>query len=419
MRKHLKKSLCIILAVILLLGTAVVAFAADNPIIESGQTHNNDFISFGDTVTNNGIILGDFIAAGQTVSMDGEVEGDVIAGSSTTMKISGKVGGSARIAGNEVNLSADVVRNAMIFGINVNILPEARIHKNAYIYATKLTVSGEVLGNLDVYASDISLDGKFEGNVTIHNMEEGAKLNIAPGTSIKGKLTYEGVKEYSVPSGVTVGSFEYIKIAPVTNTKVKPAFNYWDIVKKIFTLVIYYLVALLLYKLFPRFFAGSGEFIAKKPLTATGFGVATLGSLVGGSLLLVLILIMTVFLFKSSVFFFGGLVFVFIATLTIIFADIPVSLWLGGIISKKAVSVPARLAIGLVAITAVKLALELLTAISAIATLVGVVKFLLYAAIWILGAGSIIKTIFEIMKAANIKAKEEAEEAETEELQLQ
>lgn len=399
--------ICSVLIIILLAGT-VFAFAVDeDTIVSAGETRNGDFIKSGTTVVNDGIILGDFIAAAQILRNTGEVEGDLIAGSNE-MNIGGHVMGSVRTGSNNVSISAVIDRNAMVFASNVIINENAEIKRNAYLFGAVVSSYGKVSGNTSIYGGDVTLGGTYEGDVKINDMQEGSVFRMVPGTVIKGKLIYKGVTRYEVPSDVQVGDYEYIQIAPVSKQDIYNRINLWDVVKKVFTMLVYYLFALLIYKLFPRFFARSGDFIEAKPISAAGIGIATLGSLVAGSLLLILLLVMTIFIIKGSVFFFGSLVFVFVMVVTILFADIPVSIWLGNVITNRKFSIPGRLAIGIGTITVIKIVLDLLNSISQVAPVIGIVSFIVNVAIWIFGTGAIIKIIFETGKAANIQA--EAEE---------
>ncbi len=411
MKKRLMISCCLILTLILLCGTIFVLAAEENPLVGAGETHEGDFIGSGTTVTNDGLVVGDILAVAQTLSVRGDVEGDIIAGA-FDISVSGKVGGSVRVGGNNVTLASTINRNVMAFGTNLVVAKNTVVNRNAYLFGNVIKAEGTVLGNTDIFGSSVTVGGSYQGNVVIHGMTEGASFQLAPGTIIKGKLTYKGVTEFKVPSDVQVGSYEFVKINPVSKEQLKPQFNLWTLVKEIFTIIIYYLFALLLYKLFPRFFVRSGDFIGAKPLSAAGIGIATLGSLVGGLLLLFILLLLTIFILKVSVSFFAGFVFIFIATLTIVFADLPVSLWLGTIISRKNMSVPARLAIGLTFITVIKLALDLLGNIQVISTLAGVLSFLFNAFIWVLGTGALLRIIFDIFKSANLQA--DAEETEVE-----
>ncbi len=396
------------LLVVFLLAGTVFAFAADeNPITQVGETRKGDLITGGNTVVNDGVILGDFIAGAQVLRNTGEVEGDLIAGSNE-INIGGHVMGSVRTGSNNANISAVIDRNAMIFASNLFISEKAEIKRNAYLFGAAITVNGIVMGDTSIYGGDITLGGTYHGDVKINDMQENSVLRINPGTVIKGKLIYKGVTRYEVPSDVQVGEYEYIKIEPASKQDLNQKINTWSIIKKIVTMFIYYLFALLLYKLFPRFFNRSGDFIEAKPISAAGIGIATLGSLVAGSLLLILLLILAIFIINGSVFFFGALLFTFVAVITILFADIPVSLWLGNLITSRRTNVPGRLAIGIATITIFKIILDILSSVSILSTAVGIISFVVNVAIWIFGTGAIMKIIFETGKAANLQAEMEA-----------
>lgn len=402
MKKYVKVMVCIVLA-ILLFGGAVLAFAVEDNSVNSGSIFESDFITAGTAVENKGTVKGDMIAFAQSVLSDGAVEGDIIA-FANLITINGSSGGSVRVFGNSISISSEIERNAMLFGTTIDIKDNTSIKRNAYFFGEKISSLGNIAGDTHVFGSDVTLGGNFGGNVYIHGMT--ANLNILPGTEIKGKLTYEGTSDYQVPSGVQVGDYEYVAIQSPASEKQSFGQTIMPYVRKLLTLVVYYLFALLIYKMFPRFFEKSGSFIAQKPVNAAGIGVATFGSLVGGAIFLIILLLITVFVLKASVFMFAGLVFVFVATITILFASIPVSMWLGSSLLRTN-SVPARLALGLGLITAVKIILGLAGGISGISWLTAIISFIINAAIWILGTGALIKTVSEIVKSANIHAEDE------------
>ncbi len=410
MKKYFMVSCCVMLTVLLLCGSLVVLAAEKSPFVGAGEVHQGDFIGGGEIVAHEGQITGDLMAAGQNITVRGAVDGDALIGA-YDISVSGPVGGSVRAAGYNVSLASTVNRNVTLFGYTVTVSKNAKINRNAYLFGNIIKLEGTVVGNTVVSGANVTLSGLYEGNVTLNDMSEGTVLNITPGTVIKGKLTYKGVNAFQVPSDVQVGSYEFVKINSASEVQVKPTYTPWNAVKKVFTMIIYYLIALLIYKLFPRFFIRSGEFIKAKPISATGIGIATLGSLVGGFLLLLILLILSVFVFEVSIFFYTGFVFTFLVILTVVFADIPVALWLGNCL-RKHLSVPARLAIGLGLITFVKLILDILGNLGGLSTLVGVISFLLNAFIWVLGTGALLRSIFDIFKSANIQA--EAEDAEIE-----
>lgn len=409
MKKRLRFFACLVLLV--LLGGTLVAFAADdNPIISEGQVHESDFIAAGSTVTNNGAIKGDMIVGAQTVSMRGTVEGDVIAAAMSDIDLSGDVLGSVRVASaNNINIASNIQRNLMLYGSTVIVNENAVIGRNAYLSGGTIKSLGTVKGDTDITGSVVTLGGTYEGNVTVHNMTEGSILEIKPGTVITGKLTYKGVTDYNLPSEVRIGSYEYVKIDPVS-MQAYSAFNLMAVVRTVVTMFVYYLFALLLYKFFPRFFVRSGDFLSNKMLSAAGIGVATLGTFVGAVLLMILVFLLTIFIFKFSIFGFTSLFLIFFAVVTFVFAALPVSLWLGNKVTKGSGTVAAKLAIGLSLITALKLALDLLQMVPQVGSVFGIINFLFNAAIWLVGTGAVLKTVFDMIKSANCQAEMEENE---------
>lgn len=412
MKKGWKVLLYLLLAGVLLTGSTFALAAAEDPLLSAGQIFEGDFITGGTNVTNDGTVLGDFIGGAQNFTNTGTVEGDLIAGA-LTANIDGHILGSVRIGANDINLSATVDRNAMLAANSITLRENSVINKNGYIFGSSINANGKVLGDITLIGQFVSLGGTYEGNVRVATGGERVSFEILPGTVIKGKLTHEGATRYEMPTGVQIGDYEFIEIQPTSPEAVKTTFTVWSLVKTIFTMLLYYLFALLLYKAFPRFFVRSGEFVAEKPLTAAGIGLATFGCLVAGGIFMVLLFLLVLLIFKGSVIFYAGLIFVFIATISLLLAPIPVSLWLGDRISNNRMKVPARLAVGLALLTVIKLALGYMKTIQEVSAFAGVILFIINALIWLFGTGAIMKIVPEIAKSANRQA--EAGESYSEE----
>lgn len=409
MKKKHSILICIILVLALCSGTMTVLAADENQIIGPGETYEGDLFYFGGySFTNDGTVKGDILLLSQTLTNRGSVEGDII-GYSMDANITGDVDGSVRIAGTNANISSKIARNLMIFGNSVLISDQTVIGKNAYIYGGSIKSLAHVKGDTHIYASNVILGGTYEGNVTLNNMGEGTTLDFTPGTVIKGKLIYKGLSKPSIPTGVEIGGLEFVALDPASGQQ-KPVFDFLTLFKKLVTLLVYYLFGLLLYKLFPRFFVRTGDFIAAKPLSAVGIGIASLGTLVGSVLLLIIIFLLTLVLLNLSIFAFSGLVIVFFTAVITVFSTLPVSLWLGGRLTRHKGTVPGKLAIGLGVISVIRLAFELLAVVPSVGFIFGLLKFILNLAIWLFGAGAILKVAYEMLKSANRQA--EAEQAE-------
>ena len=88
-------------------------------------------------------------------------------------------------------------------------------------------------------------------------------------------------------------------------------------------------------------------------------------------------------------------------------ATIPVSMWLGNIVSNGKSKAPGSLIKGLAIITFARLLLDYLKTLNSVSGIAGVVLFIINAAIWVFGTGAVIKTIFSVRKAANTQAETE------------
>lgn len=408
MKKRWLIPLCTLLIVVLIGGSVFALAEATDLSVELGEIFEGDFFTTGEAGKNEGTITGDFIAIAQNISSTGEIGGDFLA-LGNTVKVSGDVKGNIRAAAVDINISSIVDRNVSIFGTSVALAENSSIKRNAKIYGNTITASGEVLGDISLSGQDITLSGVYNGDVIINASGEGTRVQIEPGTVISGKLTYMGDSTYAVPSGVQVGDFEYVQTYTTSNDLKLPAFSAWSAIKTIITMLIYFLLGFILYKLFPKFFIQSGEYIQQKPLSAAAIGIATLGSLVAGCLLLILIMFLSFLIFNASVFFVSGLLLTLVFTITVFLADLPVALWLGIVLYKKKLSPPASLASGLAIITVVKLALQFMKGIAAVSTLAGILSFIVNAVIWLLGTGAILYSINQIRKAANRDAENDGD----------
>lgn len=400
--------ICFLFSVVLISGTVIALAASGSSSVGKGEMLEGDLIyGSNDKVFNEGKIRGDFIALAAEVASSGEVEGDLMAAASK-ISADGVIGGNIRAAGREVNINCPVGKNVMIYGSNIAIGEEAVIGRNAYLSGDVVNASGKVMGDTTITAGKVILGGVYEGDVTIKNNNS---LEVIPGTVIRGELIYEGTAGDSIPSGIR--SRIYSSAAPVSPAPARrQGITLWGIIKKIFTLLAYYLVALLLYKIFPRFFARSGRIIEASPLASAGIGIAAFGTLVVGCLALIFIILLALLIFNISVFIFSILMIVIAAAVTIFFADIPVSMWIGDKLAGRNKSVPARLAAGLALISGIKLVMDILKAISAISSFARVISSIINIAIWLLGTGALMKSIYEMVRSANMQAETEETRAE-------
>lgn len=405
MRRRTPALASVIILILMMSGTVVSLATSYDPTVNSGVIYDDDFIAGGNSVTNDGTVKGDLLSISQRLNVRGPVEGDVIA-LAPDIYIGGDVGGSIRLAGTNVSVASRISRNAMIAASNLVLESSSTIQRNAYLYGGVVKSLGTVEGNTHIVGADISLGGTYNGDVNVQDLSENGSFSMLPGTVINGKLIYKGPADFYLPSYVQVQDYEFIKTSPPRQESAREL-DGMGIAKRIATLIVYYLFALLLYKLFPRFFVRSGKLISQKPIQVAGIGIATLGTFFGGLLLLLIIILLVIAILEFSVLGFTLLALLFFALVTVVFAGIPVSLWIGDLVIRNTDSVPAKLAIGLVIVSAVQLALGVMSSIPSVGAVFSVLGFLVNAAIWLLGTGAMLKTVFAMLKSANRQAEAE------------
>ena len=369
--------------------------------IDQAEVHESDYIKTGGSIVNEGLIKGDLMGLAQEILSSGIIEGDMLGGA-INLELGGEISGNVRAFGEMTRLNGTIGRNVMLYGSNIALGNTSRVDGNVYLFGGIMTLSGVIKGNAHLFGTDITLSGTYEKDVVVHDMTENSSFRILPGTVIKGKLTYKGVADYNFPNGVEVGEYEYIAIDPVSRQPDR-TLSIWAAVKWVLTMGLYYLIGLGLYKLFPWFFERSGALIAEKPVAVAGTGVAAFGSIVGGSILLFILLLLTLALFRGIVFLAAAGLLGLVVLIVTLFAGLPVSLWLGNRLLKRG-SLAARLAVGLGSITGVQILLELMSALGGLGLITGIMRFLVHGGIWLFGTGAILQSLRKMAVAANVQA---------------
>ncbi|MFC1687462.1 hypothetical protein ACFL0L_02690 [Patescibacteria group bacterium] len=199
----MKKGLLIALALILV---PLIAFGVtksqDTIYLAEDEIVNDNYFTYGNTITIDGTVNGDLIAFGNSITVNGAVLGDVIAGA-TTITINGDVGGNIRAAGNTVEINSKVERNVNAFGSSVTLGKDASIGWSFISGAGTTNVRGEVAGNVQSYGGDI-LIGNSIGNNVIITLDPESTLTVISSAVISGDLTYSGENEADIDSGATI-----------------------------------------------------------------------------------------------------------------------------------------------------------------------------------------------------------------------
>ena len=378
----------------------------------AGEEINNDGTIRGDLfagakiVASSGIIQGDLIAGGENVLSSGTVTGDILCGASS-VDITGIVGGDIRCGGTNVSIDGNVGKNVNAFAETTQIKRDTQIGGNLLAFGSYIRIDGKVKGYTKLNAHRITLNGEFFGDVDI-NMESSCDdvthshwnrenspsrtITILPGTVIHGKLTYKSPTQVDIPTGAVVKDYQWIKSTlSKTNRIPSPGAIVWSFIKMLLATAVYFLIAMLLWRLFPKIFMHLCDTIHAKPLQAVGLGLVGVLSIIAGCIgLIILILISILFNALSLSFVIAIIMAAFFVTLFYL-ATIPVALWLGNLLFKERFTLPARFALGLGIISLILFIIDLLSQFPAIGALFGFINFVVILGILLLGTGALLK----------------------------
>jgi hypothetical protein len=419
MNSLFKKS--IIFVIFLVLGlTCFAAYASETKTIGKNETLlKSQFLASTD-INNEGIIKGDMFAAGNSVSMSGTVEGDLVAGGSNVTSsglvsgdiisgasdlfVSGPVKGNIRSAAATVSLSGNVGKNVNIIAGNSTIQSTSLIGGNLLVFGNYIRVDGKVKGSTKIDGNRITLSGEFFGDVDI-NMESPSVINmkniynrnkfsgtvtILSGTIIHGKLTYKSLNQADIQNGAKIGNSQWIKVTKAEKNANVPTIpnRLWSFFKLLLSTAAYFLIALLLLKLFPRNLKNQSDLISKSPLKTVGIGIAAVFSTILALIAWVILLALSILFNSPAIGIILGLITIVFYVVLFYLATIPVSLWLGNVLLKDRYNTPARLAAGLATITIVVYVLKLLSDLSMVGFIFSFLAYITMLAIFLVGTGA-------------------------------
>lgn len=423
MRKW-KLKICLITIIFLFLVTASVVYAQTQKVvgIKSGEVVAKSWYASGDVAINEGSIGGDMIVAGSTISSSGIVGKDLIAIAAQTLtntgvvsgdiiclakdiNVSGKVLGNMRAAAGQITMNGNIDKNINVISNIISIGNTADLGGNLMSLSEKIEIDGKVRGDALIQAKNIKLNGEFFGDVNINpanamtdETEQSSTVTISPTTIIHGKLTYTGIRQVQIPQGAKISDFEWVKPKVAEKTNDRAGIYIYKFIKLIFTTIIYYLIAMLLYKLFPEVFKKHGEIISEKPARVFSTGLISLASILLAIFIFVVLLVLSLIISPSIAFVFASVVTLFYILL-FFFSTVPVSLWLGNKLFKDKYNLPYRFGGGLALLTFGLFALKLLSELRSSGALFGMLWFIIAFTSLTYGIGALLCVKKEIRLA--------------------
>lgn len=413
LKKFSKTGWLLLLSMIMLftISSVTLAGSATNVVISKEQHINRDKFVWAQMFQNEGVIKGDLFVWAQNINSTGTVVGDIL-GMGQEFNLAGSVLGNIRTVGGTINLAGNIGKNVNVFGGVLNLADTSVIGGNLLAFCGQVTINGKVKGHTSIFAGKVVLNGEFFGDVDVHTdfkhnrhffgNDEKIKtsLTVLPGTIIHGKLTYRGMKA-DIQKGAQIASYHQVRsrfsAAELQQQVIHKTI--WKFVRLIFGAAVYFLIALLLYRLFPVFFKRQGELISQKPLNMLGYGLVTIFSTIITLIVCIILLLLSILI--SPVF---GLIFgltsVAIYLLLFFFSIIPVAQWLGNLLTKENLTLPYRFGIGLATFTLGLFILALLAKLPMIGPIFHVFSFLIKFGAILLGTGTLLAAFRDSYQAA-------------------
>jgi predicted acyltransferase (DUF342 family) len=328
----------------LLTVTLFATSAKAETLIEENTRYDSDIVKSGYEITNNGTITKDAIFFGNILKNNGNIGGDFIAfGSGCT--VNGTIGGNLRGASGEMTVLGKVFKNASIAAGKIQFGNESVVEGSVYCAAGSISAEGEIKGRAFLFGNIVYLKGQFDSDVTVwagNGKEVG--LIIGDQTEIKGKLTYYAAENITLPSLAKINDYTFVK--QKNKAPISPLYDFFGILRYVFTSLFIFLVGLLSFKLFPNFFPLKGITIRKNFFKTAGIGTLTLASTVLALISFLVLILLGLFALDFGIVLSFGSGFLGFYCIILMLSEIPVGLWIGQLILKKAKGNIAPFALG-------------------------------------------------------------------------
>ena len=438
-RMRWMRLICLLGMMLFCVGPMVMASNENTSLL-----HVGDRFSAEPHLVMEGEVTGDLVATGQIVSVPGNVGGDLLV-VSTELHTNGSISGNLRSVSTVLELQGHVERNISSYASRVHFTEIATVNGNVYLLADTAYLAGSVRGNLTVFAQKLELAGHFEGDVTLRGSTNKSPLMLLlhPGTVIEGTLRYpEGtvvlrnrdaagaatngtdgaaggdggsvngtdgaggsVDGTAASAGTDASAAEKLLPAPVVGAeevvpvseKQEKGWMKWTglkwAIRQILSALLLYLTALVLFRLYPGFFAYPARFLRSRPKSVIGSGLAFFGILAAGGLLLLIAGILAALLFSPMIVVAMVLLILVVFVFSQLLSVVPVALWLGEQLQRGRGSIPGALATGMGVLTAIRLLLRILGSVSFLEPVASIVAVVGGFLIWIVGTGALLQGI--------------------------
>jgi cytoskeletal protein CcmA (bactofilin family) len=230
--------------------------------VAANETLQHDLYAVGSTVNIDGRIEGDLVAMGSTVTVRGAVTGD-IAATGGTVVLSGPVDGDIRAAGGNVEIGGQVREDVLVGAGALTLTSSAQVGQDLIFGTGSTNLAGNVAGNV------LGSTGGYTRTGTVRGLE---RVEISEGEEAE-------------------------RLAPLLASRIL------DVVRRYLSVVLF---GVLLLWLAPQVIRGAATLIRERPLPSVGWGLGALVIAVG--LLIVLFIALLVIVIPLGILGFDGLV---------------------------------------------------------------------------------------------------------------
>jgi hypothetical protein len=119
-----------------------------------------------------------------------------------SVDILGPVSGDVRVAGGQITIGERVGGDLIVMGGNVHILSGSLIAGDVIVVGGRLLIDGTLLKSVRFLGGELVVKGHIGGSVSAKVSES---ITLAPGSSIKGDLSYTAPREGSISDGALIG----------------------------------------------------------------------------------------------------------------------------------------------------------------------------------------------------------------------
>lgn len=193
-----------------LLGCAALACGGPREPAEATRDLGSDHFSFGSRVELSDAAKGNVLLAGEEVTIRARVPGDaVVAGG--TLELQGPFAADVYAAGGRVTVDATVAGSLRLAGGSVALGPDTDVRGGISIAGGEAELRGTLHDYVLVAAGKTRLDADVAGDVDV----SGGSLELGPGATIRGSLTFQGPTPPEIsPQARVLGEVRHIAPTP-------------------------------------------------------------------------------------------------------------------------------------------------------------------------------------------------------------